>query len=192
MSEQQGQEQGSEGQQQQQAPPWGDPANFDPEKAWKLIEGLKADKEKLASRPVLDDTAKQKLAEYDKFVEAQKTEAQKAQEELRRWQDDAERWRGTAVASTVRALAAADFADPDDAVRNLDPANYIDAGGVIDEKAIAADLASLLAAKPHYRRAGEQTPRAPKPNTSQGATNGTPTDPAQLFAGVMQQALGGR
>ena len=62
---------------------------------------------------------------------------------------------------------------------------------MIDEDAIKADLSELLAAKPHYRRSGEQPPRTPKPNPSQGATNGTPTDPAQLFAGVMQQALKG-
>jgi hypothetical protein len=189
MTEQQGQEQSSEGQQQQQeAPPWGDDANFDPKKAWNLIQGLKADKEKLSARPVLDDEAKQKLAEYDKIVQAQKTETQKAQEELQRWQTDAERWRGAAVASTVRALAASDFADPDDAVRNVDPAKYLDAGGVIDEKAIADDLAKLLEAKPHYRRAEAQQsgPRAPRPNTAQGTgERGAPADPATQFAAIL-------
>lgn len=194
MTEQTGQEaQGAEGQQEQQsAKPWGDDANFDPAKAWSLIQGLKADKEKLAARPVLDDTAKQKLAEYDKIVEAQKTEAQRAQEELQRWQTDAEKWRGTAVASTVRALAAADFADPDDAVRNVDPAKYLDAGGVIDEKAIAADLAKLLEAKPHYRRPEQSTgPRPPRPNVNQGSgQNGRSAgDPAQEFATILQGSL---
>ena len=187
--------QDAEGQQQEQQPakPWGDDANFDPAKAWSLIQGLKADKEKLAARPVLDDEAKQKLAEYDKFVEAQKTEAQKAQEELTRWQADAEKWRGAAVASTVKALAAADFADPDDAVRNVDPAAYLDAGGTIDEAAIKADLAKLLEAKPHYRRpdpAG-QSPRPPRPNASQGSGQGgrSSADPAQEFATILQGAL---
>ena len=192
MSEQEQQAQGAEQQQQQgQTPPWGDPANFDPEKAWSLIQGLKADKEKLASRPVLDDAAKQKLAEYDKFVEAQKTEAQKAQEELHRWQSDAEKWRGAAVASTVRALAATDFADPDDAVRNVDPAQYLGADGVIDEKAIATDLAKLLDAKPHYRRNAEQSgPRPPRPNANQGSGQSrSSADPAQEFATIMQSRL---
>jgi hypothetical protein len=198
MAEQQAQgaeQQGSaeqQGQQQQAAPPWGDAANFDPEKAWNLIQGLKADKEKLAARPVLDDESKQKLAEYDKFVEAQKTETQKAQEELARWQTDAEKWRGAAVASTVKALAAADFADPDDAVRNVDPAQYLDAGGTINEDAIKADLAKILEAKPHYRRAAEpQGPRPPRPNVHQGSGQGgrASADPAQEFATILQGAL---
>lgn len=194
MSEQQGQEQVSEGQQQQQTPPWGDPANFDPEKAWNLIQGLKADKEKLAARPVLDDTAKQKLAEYDKLVESQKTEAQRLADETARWQTEAEKWRATSVGATVRALAAADFADPDDAVRNLDSAQYLDAGGTIDEAAIRKDLAALLESKPHYRRSDETAaPRPPRPNPAQGSgVNGRSTpDPAQEFAAIMQRQLAG-
>lgn len=176
-----------------QTPPWGDDANFNPEKAWKLIQDLRTDKEKLAARPVLDDDARQKLSKYDEIVKANQTDLEKAQGEVSRWQTEAEKWRGSAVASTVRALAATDFADPDDAVRNVEPGKYIDAGGAIDEKAIKADLDALLAAKPHYRRATDDgSPRAPKPNPAQGGTNGTPTDPAQLFAGVMQQALSNR
>ncbi|MBV9290973.1 MAG: hypothetical protein JO222_00880 [Frankiales bacterium] len=173
--------------------PWGDDKNFDPDKAWKLIEGLKADKEKLAARPVLDEESKQKLAKYDEIVKANQTDLEKAQGEASRWQTEAEKWRGSAVASTVRALAATDFADPDDAVRNVEPGKYIDAGGVIDEQAIKADLAALLAAKPHYRRATEAAgPRAPKPNPAQGGTTGNPNDPAQLFAASLQQAMTGQ
>lgn len=181
-----------QGEPQEPAKPWGDDADFDPEKAWSLIQGLKADKEKLQARPVLDEAAKQKLAEYDKFVEAQKTEAQRAQEELSRWQADAERWRGAAVAAKVQALAAADFADPDDAVRNVDPAQYLDAGGTINEDAIKADLAKILEAKPHYRRATEpQGPRPPRPSAHQGSGQGgrASTDPAQEFASILQGAL---
>lgn len=184
-----------DGQQQQQdtpTPPWGDPEKFNPEKAWNLIQNLKADKEKLAARPVLDEDAQRKLAEYDQITEAAKTDLQRAQEDLTRWQTDAERWRGAAVASTVKALAATEFADPDDAVRNLDPANYLDASGTINEDAIKADLGKLLDAKPHYRRSSEPTgPRAPRPNPAQGSGgDGTNTsDPAQQFAGVLNGLL---
>lgn len=173
-------------------PPWGDPENFDPEKAWKLIEGLKADKKELAKRPVLDDAAKAKLDEYDRISEAAKSDLDKANESLARYQTESEKWKSTAVATTVRALAATDFADPDDAVRNVDPAKYLDAGGVIDEKAIAADLAALLEAKPHYRRdQGSPTPRPPAPNAAQGASaNGAgAADPRAQFGAVLQQAM---
>lgn len=59
-------------------PPWGD--DFDADKAWKLIQNLRSDKEKLSAREVLTDEQKTRLAEYDKYVEASKTELQKAQE----------------------------------------------------------------------------------------------------------------
>lgn len=174
-----------------EAPPWGDPTQFDPEKAWNLIQGLRADKEKLAARPVLDEAAQAKLAEYDQLKAASQTDLEKAQAELTRWQTDAERWRGAAVGSTVRALAATEFADPDDAVRNLDASKYLDASGVIDEKAIKADLDALLAAKPHYRREEAASgPRAPKPNPAQGTGSGkTSNDPAQEFGAILQTAL---
>lgn len=201
MTQQAGTEQGAQqtqaGQQtpapqggQQQAPPWGD--DFDAEKAWKLIQDLRGDKEKLQARPILDDDAKRKLTEYDKLVESQKTEAQKLADETARWQSEAEKWRATSVGATVKALAATDFADPDDAVRNLDPGKYLDAGGVIDEKQIQADLAALLDAKPHYRRTEAVSgARAPKPNPAQGSgVNGKAApDPAQEFAALVQQQL---
>lgn len=65
-------------QQPAEAPPWGD--DFDPDKAWKLIQNLRSDKEKLAAREVLTDEHKAILAEHEKQIEASKTELQKAQE----------------------------------------------------------------------------------------------------------------
>jgi hypothetical protein len=60
------------------APPWG--ADFDPERAWKLVQDLRADKEKLAARPTLTAEQQQQLTEYDRLVEAGKTEQQRLQE----------------------------------------------------------------------------------------------------------------
>lgn len=180
--------------QQQTAPPWGSDAEFDPAKAWKLIEDLRADKEKLSGREVLTPEQKARLAEYEKHKKETQTELEKAQGDATRWQTETETWRSAAVAATVKALAGADFADPDDAVRNLDPSKYLDAGGTIDERQIKADLEKLLEKKPHYKRDGEpQGPRAPKPNLSQGSgVNGrSAPDPAQEFAAIMQGQLGG-
>lgn len=184
----------AEGSQQSTQPPWGSDEEFNPERAWKKIQALEADKEKLKARPTLDAETKRKLAEYDALVEAQKTEAQKQAEETARWQTEAETWRSTSVKSTIKALAATDFEYPDDAVGALDPAKYLDAGGTIDEKAIKADLAALLDARPKWRRGeGEsQGPRTPRPNPAQGGGNGQPSsDPAQQFAAILQGRLAG-
>lgn len=47
---------GDDGQGKNATPPWGDPANFDPERAWSLIEGLRDDKAKADQR--MTDAAK--------------------------------------------------------------------------------------------------------------------------------------
>lgn len=179
-----------EGQQQEQqpSPPWGD--DFDSEKAWNLIQNLRADKEKLAQRPVLDDDARRKLSEYERLEEASKTELERKTEELTRWQTEAERWRAASVSSTIQALAATDFADPTDAVNALDPAKYLNAGGEVDQEAIKRDLAALLEKKPHYRRNSEPvSPRVPAPNPLQGAPAGKPGDPAAEFGALLSRQL---
>lgn len=174
-------------------PPWGDDANFDADKAKKLISDLRADKEKLSAREVLTDDQKAKLAEYDKWAEASKTEAQRQAEELNRWQSQATQWRDQAVAARIQALATTNFADPSDAVGALDAGKYLDSGGQIDEAAIKADLAALLEQKPHWGRPSDgsttQAPRVPLPNLVQGA-GGTPTaNPAAEFAAIFQSQL---
>lgn len=172
-----------------EAPPWGE--NFDAEKAWNLIQNLRADKEKLAKRPVLDEDAQRKLSEYQRLEEASKTELERKTEELTRWQSEAEKWRTASVGHRIEALAATDFADPTDAVNALDPTKYLDAGGQIDGEAIKRDLAALLEAKPHYRRQQETAgSRLPAPNPAQGhSTSTTSDDPAQQFAALLQGRL---
>lgn len=174
------------------APPWGDEANFDPERAWKLIQDLRADKEKLSARPVLTDEQSHQLDEYQRLVQASKTEQERQAEELSRWQTEAQKWRTDAVSARVQAIAATDFADPSDAIGAVDPASYIDAGGQIDEAAIQRDLSALLERKPHWRRTpdGPQAPRVPAPNPAQGAGGGsTPADPGAQFAAILQAQL---
>jgi hypothetical protein len=177
-----------------QAPPWGSEEEFNPEKAWNLIQGLRADKEKLASRPVLDEVAQQKLSEYERLEQASKTELERATEELSRWQSEAEKWRTASVSSRIEALASQDFADPSDAAAALsDPSKYLDAGGQINDEAIRADLNSVLERKPHWRRSEQPAgPRLPQPSPHQGSgANGRPAaDPANEFAAIIQGQLG--
>jgi hypothetical protein len=116
------------------------------------------------------------------------------QEEATRWQTEAETWRTKAVSSRVETLAAADFADPSDALAAIDPAKYLGAGGEIDEAAIKADLAALLERKPHWRRASDSAARTriPAPNPAQGSgVNGkAAADPATEFAAILRAQLG--
>jgi len=175
-----------------QTPPWGEEENFDPDRAWKLIQDLRADKERLSTRPAMTAEQQQQLAEYQRLVEASKTDQERQAEELTRWQADAQKWRTEAVTARVQAIAAPDFADPSDAIGAVDPNTYIDAGGQIDEAAIQRDLAAVLERKPHWRRTsdGQQAPRVPAPNPAQGAGGGsTPADPASQFAAILQAQM---
>jgi hypothetical protein len=176
-----------------ETPPWGSPEEFNPEKAWNLIQGLRADKERLSARETITDEQKQAIAALEQQREAAKTAEQRQAEELSRWQSEAQNWRGVAVGSSIRALASEDFADPSDAVGQLDPASYLDAGGQIDEARIKADLAELLERKPHWRRRTAEAPsgpRVPAPNRAQGSSaTAPPADPAAEFASIFQGQL---
>jgi hypothetical protein len=137
------------------------------------------------------------VSQWRQLEEASKTELQRAQEELTRWQSEANTWRTQAVSSRVETLASADFADPSDALAAVsDPAKYLGVDGVIDEAAIKADLAALLERKPHWRRAEQSAPAAPRvpaPNPAQGSgVNGRPAqNPAAEFQAFLQRQIAG-
>lgn len=168
------------------APPWGD--DFDPARAWHTIQTLREREKELSKVTPITDEQKQQLNEYNRLVEASKTELERSQEELNRWQNEATRWRDTSVTSKIEALAANDFVIPSDAVDKLTPANYIDAGGTIDEAAIKRDLAKILDERPHWRRQTEPAKRVPAPNPGQGSGGGgnAPSDPRAEFAAILQ------
>lgn len=176
-----------------QTPPWGTAEQFDAEKAWNLIQGLRADKDRLSARETITDEQKQQLAEFARIQEAGRTDLERANSETTRWQTEAESWRKAAVGSRVQALASSPdfaFADPEDAVTALADNNYLDAGGQIDEARIRADLADVLSKKPHWRRQ-DSAPRVPAPNPAQGSGGGRPvSDPAQEFAAILQGQIG--
>lgn len=55
------------------------------------------------------------------------------------------------IKASIKALAAKDFTDPEDAVLNLKVSDYeVDDDGNVDERAIKRDLADLLKRKPHF------------------------------------------
>jgi len=136
--------------------------------------------------------AEPKLSEYDKLVEASKTDLERKAEEVTRWQTDAEKWRTAAVSARIEALAAPDFADPSDAATALADAGFLDAGGQINEAAIKTELSALLERKPHWRRnESNPAPRAPAPNYAQGSgvDGKAAANPAAEFAAILQAQL---
>lgn len=111
--------------------------------------------------------AEPKLAEYDKLVTANQTELERAQADATKAAERATALVTRAVKAEVKALAADLFADPSDAVALLDTAKYAKDDGDVDTDAITADLATLLAAKPHLGKPAGT--RLPAPNQAQGA-----------------------
>ena len=152
-------------------PPWGE--DFDAEKAWNLVQNLRSDKEKLAKRETLTPEQKQRLEEFDRLEQASKTELERAQEAAQRNEARAQALLTRAVQAEVKA-AAQGFADPEDAAAFLDLKGYATESGEIDSDRIKADLADLLARKPHLGKS--PTTRTPAPNPAQGASgSGAPS-----------------
>lgn len=157
-----------------QTPPWGE--DFNAEKAWNLVQNLRSDKEKLSAREVLTPDAKQKLAEYDRLVEASKSELEKAQE----------------AASKVTPLETENLRLKVALEKGLvgDRASLVDRlkGDSLD--ALRADADSLLELFQPAAPAGQQ---APKPNPAQGASANGPAQPSQLtrqdLAGMSPEAI---
>jgi len=99
------------------------------------------------------------------------------------------------VRSEVRALAAGEFADPDDAHAFLDLDDFVSDDGEIDADGIRSSLADLLKRKPHLAKPADNSPRRPAPDRTQGSSgngNRSSSDPGAIFAGLMDQALKGR
>ncbi|WP_326768859.1 hypothetical protein OG978_33825 [Streptomyces sp. NBC_01591] len=163
---------------------------FDEARAKKALSKKNSENENLRKRlKELEPLAKR----AQELEDAQKSETERLGEQLTAAQERAVKAVRTAVASKVEALAAKDFADPEDAAGALDLASYADDDGLIDTDAIKADLVDLLKRKPHWARPDEG-PRSPRPDRTQGSSgngNRTSSDPGDIFAGLMQQALKG-
>lgn len=169
-------------------PPWGD--DFDPDRAWKLVQNLRTDNERLKSRPTMSDEDKAKLAEYDRLAEASKSDLERAQEDAKKNADRAQALLNRAVDAEIKALAGR-FADPSDAAAFLDKTKYATADGDVDTEAIKADLDDLLARKPHLGRQPES--RVPAPNPAQGSSGaGATAAPQYDGEWVRQMAAQGK
>lgn len=142
-------------------PPWGD--DFDPARAWHTIQSLREKEKELSKRPVLTDAQQQQLAEYDRLVQASKSEEQRREEAVANAQREAE----MARAEAIRYKAAATHAIP---------ADHFDLLGTGTEEEItarAAKLSALLAAQAAAQQAPATAPTSrPVEQMRPGATPG--------------------
>lgn len=166
-----------------EAPPWGE--DFDAEKAWTLVQNLRADKERLQKRPALTDEQAARLSEYDKVLEGQKTAEQKAQDALAAAEKRAQSLFERSVLAEVKALAADGFADPSDAAVFLGDLKKYASGDDVDAESIKTDLADLLSRKPHLGKSPAN--RTPAPSPAQGSSGSGQPQVTQLTQADVQR-----
>jgi len=139
-------------------------------------------------------------AELQRIKDSEKSETERLNDQLERANAQIAATRKRLVTSRVQALASspdgerAAFADPEDAIGQLDLNSYLDSDGEIDEAAISADLAALLERKPHWAKAQAQAqegPRRPAPDRTQasGAKSTKTLTPQDEFQGWLKAQL---
>lgn len=131
-------------------PPWGTEENFDPDRAWSLIENLRAEKERLSARPTLTPEQQTQLAEYQRLVEASQSEAERQANAVAA----AERAAEAARAEAIRYKAAATYGVPQEHF------DLLGSGTEQEVSARAEKIRALLAVQ-----AAATTPPAPTPPT---------------------------
>lgn len=151
---------GQPAQPQPTAPPWGTADQFDPEKAWSLIQNLRGDVAQQKARVAELTPYEQKAKELE---EAQKTELQRAQEAAAAAQAEAEKSRLELLRHTVATTKGV----PAALIPRLQ-------GGTKEE--LEADADALLAAFPQPA-ASAGNPRTPVEALRPGAMP-NPADPS--------------
>jgi hypothetical protein len=147
-------------------PPWGD--DFDPERAWNLVTGLRGDKEKLktqleeaaADREELETLRNEKLSAGDKAL---KEAVEKAQEEAKSAVES--QWKPKYQAAQLRGIASGVITDKDQLNSFLaitDPAKFVGDDGEIDEQKVMGHLTAIFVSKtPPPRQWGQHSGNQP-------------------------------
>lgn len=164
--------------------PWADP-----DAARKEIEKLRREAAKYRTKAGELEPLAKKARELE---DAQKSEQERLTEQLTAAQDRIKAVQQRAVRAEVRALAAGEFADPDDAHAFLDLDGFVGDDGDIDADGIRAGLAELLKRKPHLAKPADTSPRAPKTDRTQGSSgngNRSTSEPGAVFDAFMKGAL---
>lgn len=157
----------AQGQQEASAPPWGD--DFDPNRAWHTIQALREREKELSKQVGPTPEQREKLSEYDRLVEASKSETQRLQEAAEKAARDADSARAEAVrykAAATHGLSAEHF-------------DLLGSGSEEEITARAAKIASLLAANAAPASTPPQT--RPVEQLRPGATPGEAESPDDVL-----------
>lgn len=128
--------------------------------------------------------AEPKLSEYDRLVEASKSELERAQEAATTAAAQITAYQDRTVKAEIRAAATDRFVDADVPFAYLDTKKYVTADGDIDQAAIQADLTDLLATKPGLAKpTGARLP-GPNPAQAAGGFGGAPSPDDQIAAAM--------
>lgn len=127
-------------------------------------------------------------ARAQQLEDEKKTAEQKANERAEKAEQGLRAAQVSAATFQLHALAAGDFANPDDVSRFLDVGHYLGKDGTFDEKAARSDLVQLRSDRPYLGK--QQGPRAPAYQPGQGnADTGRPSVNDQMNA-ALRQATG--
>lgn len=169
-----------------------DESTFD-DAAKKALAAVRADAKKARKEA---QTAKAKVAEltpkaqqYDSLAAASQTEQQRQQAQITAAEAKASEANARIVRAEVKALASANFADPEDASAFLDLDTYIGDDGEVDTTAITSDLAELLTRKPHLAR-GDRPIIKPDPTQGSSGRRTSTSTPGEEFAAILRGQLG--
>ena len=149
----------TEQQQSTETPPWGD--DFDPARAWHTIQTLR-EREKELSKQQITPEARQQLEEYNRLVEASKSEAQRQQEALAAAQREAETARSEAIRYKVAATHGL----------NADHFDLLGSGTEEEISARAEKIAALIAAQAQAQQTPTPLQTRPVEQLRPGATPG--------------------
>lgn len=153
-----------------EAPPWGE--DFDPARAWHTIQSLREREKELSKRPVLTTEQQQQLDEYNRLVEASKSEAERQREALTAAEREAE----TARAEAIRYRVAATHGVP------ADHFDLLGSGSEEEIEARAQKIAQLLAVKAQEQaQPGSPPPTRPVEQLRPGATPGEAESPDDVL-----------
>lgn len=156
------------------APPWGDDANFDPQRAWNLIQNVRNEfaEYKKTAQPALDAAEEQRRAEQGELDTVREDLAAAASRETA--------WRTEAIRSKAEALAAGKFVDAEVALALIgDVSGYTTADGKVDVAQLQSRLDQLAADKPFL--VAQPAPQGFTPNRGQGQSG---TGPLPLDAQI--------
>jgi hypothetical protein len=126
--------------------------------------------------------AEPKVTEYDRLLEASKTDQERAQEALTSSNQRATALEQRLARAEVRAALAGVVDNPDAIVDDLNLSRFVGEDGEVDANAIAAL---------RQKYAGFSSPRPPRPDGSQasGANGRSTSSPADEFASLLQNTL---